>query len=75
MLHIAAKKENIAVIKELISIKYPLNLAKNNGITAVSIASMKGNIDILDTLVKGGADLTITNRNGVGTLYLAIKSN
>jgi ankyrin repeat protein len=42
---------------ELIGLKYPLDYAKLNGITAVGIAAFKGHMDILDSLVKAGADI------------------
>jgi hypothetical protein len=38
----AVKRRNLDVIKELISMKFPLDHAKNNGITAVGIAALKG---------------------------------
>ena len=43
-LHISAKRANLAVISELIRIKYPLDDPKIKGITAVGIAAMKGNL-------------------------------
>lgn len=53
--------------------KYPLNNAKNNGVTAVGIAAFKGNLTITDLLYKGGADINLTSKHGAGPLYLAIK--
>jgi ankyrin repeat protein len=44
LLHIAVKKNNMPVVKELIHMRYPLDNAKNNGITAVGIAAYKGNV-------------------------------
>jgi ankyrin repeat protein len=44
-------------------------------VTACGIAAYKGNLQILDMLYRGGADINITAKNGIGPLYLAIKSN
>lgn len=74
-LHIAVKKDNIHVIQTLLDIHYPLDYTKNNGVTACGIASYKGSLKILDMLYKAGADINITAKNGIGPLYLAIKSN
>ena len=38
-MHIATKRGNMSVLKELIRIKYPINDPKINGITAVGIAA------------------------------------
>lgn len=75
VLHIAIKKNNKKVIMELLKIKYPLNIIKNNGVTAAGIAAFKGNLELLQLLTEAGADLHLTSKNGIGPLYLAIKSN
>jgi ankyrin repeat protein len=41
-LHIAVKKNNLDVLRELVLIKYDLNTPKKNGLTAASIAAFKG---------------------------------
>jgi ankyrin repeat protein len=53
--------------------RYPLDLTKNNGVTALGIASLKGNIKLMQMLLDAGADLNVTSNNGIGALYLAIK--
>jgi ankyrin repeat protein len=45
------------VLKELIRIKYPLNEPKINGITAIGIAAMKGNLQVLQILHSNGGDI------------------
>lgn len=54
--------------------KFPLDLQKNNGITAAGIASFKGNLDILRLLHDAGANINFSSKNGISPLYLAIKS-
>ena len=58
VLHIAVKKSNMKVFDELLKIKFPLNQAKNNGITETGIASFKGNLNVLKRLAAAGADLS-----------------
>ena len=55
--------------------RFPLDQAKNNGITALGIACLKGYYDIVETLVEAGAEVNQTAPNGIGPLYLAIKGN
>jgi ankyrin repeat protein len=50
VLHLAAKRGNISVLKELVRIKYPLDDPKINGITAVGIAAQRGSVDIISFL-------------------------
>jgi len=41
-LHIAVKNGNMQVIQSLIDMHYPLEYAKNNGVTAIGIAAFQG---------------------------------
>ena len=45
-LHIAVKRANIEAVMVLIEIKFPLNLAKKNGVAALGIAVHIGSIEI-----------------------------
>jgi ankyrin repeat protein len=47
VLHIAVKKNNEKVVQQLIKMKFPLNITKNNGITAAGIAAFKGFLNML----------------------------
>lgn len=55
--------------------KFPLDYDKNNGITALGIASLKGYLPIIQLLVDADSDINHTSKNGIGALYLAIKGN
>ena len=74
-MHIAVKKNNINAVKALIAMGYPLNSTKNNGITALGIAALKGNHKMLLLLISAVADVNCTTKSGIGALYLAIKGN
>lgn len=69
-----AKREQMAVLDELIRIKYPINEPKINGISAAGIASMRGSIQVLEKLFENEADFNLTSPAGIGPLYLAIKA-
>lgn len=43
----AVKKGNFEVIETLLEMEYPLEIPKNNGITALGIAAFKGDILLL----------------------------
>jgi ankyrin repeat protein len=55
--------------------KFPLDYDKNNGITALGIASLKGYRHLIQLLVEAGSEINHTSKNGIGALYLAIKGN
>jgi len=71
----AVKRNAVEVVDELIKTKFPLDAQKNNGITAVGIAAYRGNTAMLQRLVTGGADPFIVNKNGIGSIYMALKGN
>jgi ankyrin repeat protein len=74
-LHIAVKKNSVGIVKELISMSFPLDNTKANGVTALGIAAYKGNLEIIKILVNAGANVNKTSKTGIGPLNLAIKAN
>ena len=65
----------MAVILELLKMeKFPRDMEKNNGVTAVGIAAYMGSIEMLQVLNEYDADLFHLDTNGIGALYLAIKA-
>ena len=54
--------------------RFPLDQSKTNGVTALGIAAYKGSVEIIDLLVRAGANINLTSKSGIGPLYLAIKS-
>jgi len=53
---------------------YPLDKLKANGISALSIAAIKGNLPIIKLLIQAGADVNQIGKNGVSPLYMAMKA-
>ena len=58
----AVKKNMKDVVDELISMKYPIDVEKNNGVTALGIASYRGNIPLMQKLIDHGANVELTNK-------------
>ena len=54
---------------------FPLNNSKSNGLTALSIAIVKNNPEIVKILIDSGADVSHIGKNGVTALYMAMKQN
>ena len=75
-LHVAWKHENEAVVEYILSetdspmIDHP----RDNGLTALMYACMKGNAKIVKLLMKHGADPTVKTPNNSTALYFAAKS-
>jgi ankyrin repeat protein len=74
-LHVAVKQGNIQTIKELIALEFPLDIPKANGVTALGLAAISGNIPILKMLILAKADVnyvSIKPNPGNSALSLAI---
>ena len=55
--------------------KFPIDITKDNGITALGIASYRGNTTMMERLINAGADPHFLNKQGIGCLYLALKGD
>jgi ankyrin repeat protein len=56
-LHLAAKRNDLSVLKEVLELRLDLNSKRSDGLTALHIAAMKANDDLLlKLLIKAGAD-------------------
>lgn len=73
-LHTAVSKQNHSVVETLISLSFPMNELKHNGITALGIAALKGDLRMLAALHLAGGDINLTSDKGIGPLYLSIKA-
>ena len=69
----AVKKENMAVVSELLRLNFDTAIPKNNGVTVLGIAALSRNLDLFTLLVDAGADPHYTSKQGIGALYLAVK--
>jgi ankyrin repeat protein len=75
VLHLAAKKNYINIVKMLIKSKFPLDDLTSEGLTAVCLGAKKGHTSVVKALNKAGADINLTDPEGIGPLYLSILNN
>lgn len=54
--------------------KFPLEDGKKNGVTAMSIACLRGNVRMVEMLHKAGASLNANSKLGISPLTHAIRS-
>jgi ankyrin repeat protein len=50
-LHIAVKRKNLEVIEELIAMEFPLDIPKDNGVTALGIAIHSKDMGMVKLLI------------------------
>lgn len=75
-IHIAARFGYKEIVKALIENRADINIKGHFGYTALHEACRKNNIDIVNILIKNGADLNIkSGRHGFMPLYLACENN
>ena len=75
-IHIAARFGYKEIVEALIEYGADINIKGHFGYTALHEACLKNNIDIVNILIKNGADLNIkSGRYGFMPLYLACENN
>lgn len=74
LLILACYRGNQEVADFLISIKANLNYESDNG-TALMAAVVKNNMNLVDLLLKNGANPDLTDANGITALMLAVQFN
>jgi hypothetical protein len=74
LLILACYRGNQEVAEFLISIKANLNYESDNG-TALMASVVKNNKNLVDILLKNGANPDLTDKNGITALMLAVQFN
>jgi ankyrin repeat protein len=75
-LHIAVKRKNLESIEELIAMDFPLDIPRDNGVTALGIAVHSGEMRMVKLLVLARADVNFVSvmpNPGMSAMYLAVK--
>ncbi|KAK3608445.1 hypothetical protein CHS0354_035447 [Potamilus streckersoni] len=76
VLHIAAQKNNLTIVKYLIEYQsYLLEQTDNSGYTAVDYAAAFGSIHTIETLMQAGLDITARTNDGKHVLHIAANNN
>ncbi|XP_063923281.1 uncharacterized protein LOC135137527 [Zophobas morio] len=74
LLHLLVKKNHIIGIRRILhvdSYRRNINDVDNSGQTALFAACFLGHTDIIDLLIKYGADITISDKNGKTPIHVA----
>ena len=72
--HMAVKRGDSHILNELVvNMNMDVNIQKLNGVTALSIAALNKNHSMFNFLLQNGADPLICNKQGIGSLYFAVK--
>ena len=67
----AAKIGNTEVVKLLLKENTDVNIQKEDGVTALMLASLNGHTQVVELLIKENADVNIQSKDGVTALMLA----
>ena len=67
----AAMRGDMAELRRLVDQRMDVNAAQPDGATALHWAVHRGDIQAVELLIRGGANVKALNRNGVSPLYLA----
>jgi ankyrin repeat protein len=76
-LQLAILRQNLQIVKYLIERDADVNLRTRDGwnMTAVHLATISGNLEILDCLIEAGANLNALDRNGSTALHWAVAND
>lgn len=74
VLHAAASGNRVEMLRHLIDVRVPVNIADENGLRPMHIASAAGHRKIVNGLVKGGASLTTRSKDKMQPLHSAIEN-
>ncbi len=70
----AIEKGNLVYAQKILAMNFDPNVAADNGYTPLMDASLRGDVKMLDLLVRNGADVAIATRDGETAVELAMKS-
>jgi ankyrin repeat protein len=74
-LHAAVQKDSAEKVKELLATgKYQVNAKNANGVTPLHIAAFRGNLEVLNVLLKANADPNAVDDEGSTPLHQAVAS-
>ncbi|XP_053557366.1 ankyrin repeat and death domain-containing protein 1B isoform X3 [Bombina bombina] len=73
--HNAAKKNDVKTMTELQEEKVNINAKNNHGLTVLHLAAWSANLNIVQMLIKAGANQKATNEDGMNVLHFAAQNN
>ena len=69
----AIERNNLVYAQKVLSMNFDPNLQHDNGYTPLTYAAMKGNVPMVELLVRNGASASVTTREGDTAVELALR--
>jgi ankyrin repeat protein len=69
----AIEKDNLVYAQKVLSMNFDPNLLNNNGYTPLQYAAMRGNAQMVELLLRNGANVGILSKEGESAVELALK--
>jgi ankyrin repeat protein len=69
----AIEKGNTVYAQKVLSMRYDANIHHENGYTPLAYAAMKGNVPMIDVLLRNGANPSLATREGDTPVELALR--
>jgi hypothetical protein len=69
----AIEKSNLVYAQKVLSMNFDPNLHHENGYTPLAYAAMKGNVPMVELLLRNGASASLTTREGDTAVELALR--
>jgi ankyrin repeat protein len=69
----AIEKDNLVYAQKVLSMNFDPNLLNDNGYTPLQYAAMRGNAQMVELLIRNGANVGILSKDGESAMELALK--
>ena len=69
----AIEKDNLVYAQKVLSMNFDPNLLNDNGYTPLQYAAMRGNAQMVELLIRNGANVGILSKDGESAVELALK--
>ena len=71
----AIEKDNLVYAQKVLSMNFDPNLLSDNGYTPLQYAAMRGNAQMVELLIRNGANVGTLSKEGESAMELALKMN
>ena len=69
----AIEKDNLVYAQKVLAMNFDPNLLSDNGYTPLQYAAMRGNAQMVELLIRNGANVTLLSKDGESAMELALK--
>jgi 4-amino-4-deoxy-L-arabinose transferase-like glycosyltransferase len=67
------ERNNVGYVQKVLAMNFDANLQHDNGYTPLAFAAMKGNLQMVEALLRGGASPSLVTREGDTPVELALR--